>query len=124
MLADQFKIVKKIGEGATADVYLVENIKTNENYACKVLKTGPNDEITDKAREDFINEANIVTGIKHPNIVNIIFVGCGALQLDGQKAKTVLFIVMEYVEHGEFFDILNYTGAFSEETARYFFLQI
>lgn len=66
-----------------------------------------------------------MTSLKHESIVNVVAVGKGPYdKQDGAEPRDVLFIVMEYAEHGELFDMLSNTGKFSEETARYFFKQL
>jgi hypothetical protein len=38
MIQEKYKILHDLGSGATADVKLVQDIHTNEKYACKIMK--------------------------------------------------------------------------------------
>jgi len=42
MITEQYKVLGDLGSGATAEVKLVQDITTSVNYACKLIKTGPN----------------------------------------------------------------------------------
>jgi hypothetical protein len=42
MIANQFKVLKTLGSGVTATVKLVEDVNTGSQYACKIMKSGPN----------------------------------------------------------------------------------
>ena len=68
---------------------------------------------------------SIVNSLKHPNIYKILGVGEGEFNpQNGEKPYHVLFILMEYAENGELFDLISSTGKFSEDVARYFFIQL
>ena len=41
MIANTFKVVKDLGSGASANVKLVEHLKTGELFACKIMKDCP-----------------------------------------------------------------------------------
>lgn len=66
-----------------------------------------------------------MTGMKHDFIINIRAVGRGPYdKLDGSKPEEILFIIMDFAQEGEIFDIISNTGPFSEEIARHYFIQI
>ena len=44
--------------------------------------------------------------------------------LDGQNCNEVLYIIMDYVENGELFELVQSTGKFDEQLARYYFRQL
>ena len=63
--------------------------------------------------------------MKHDYIINIRAVGRGFYdKFDVSKPEEILFIIIDFASEGEIFDIISNTGAFSEETARYYFIQI
>lgn len=45
-------------------------------------------------------------------------------QTDDNSSRECVYIITEYVEHGDLFDIILETGKFSEPVARYYFRQI
>jgi len=124
MLTNQFRVLADLGAGATAEVKLVQDIHTNDKFACKIIKTGPKG-ISGQALIDVQKEVTIMSSMKHPYIINNIAVGRGPYdKQDGTTPSEVLFILMEYAPEGELFDMIANSGKFSESTARYFFMQL
>ena len=84
---DRYEIVKTIGEGGMANVYLANDTILDRKVAIKVLRGDlSNDE---KFIRRFQREALSVSNLSHPNIVEVYDVG----EEDGQY-----YIVMEYIE--------------------------
>lgn len=87
VFADRYKLIKILGTGGMADVYLAEDIMLEKYIAIKILKK----ELINN-RESiryFQNEAEVISHLSHPNIVEVYDVG---------MAEGHPFIVMEYVE--------------------------
>ena len=84
---DRYEIIKAIGEGGMANVYLANDTILDRKVAIKVLRGDlSNDE---KFIRRFQREALSVSNLSHPNIVEVYDVG----EEDGQY-----YIVMEYIE--------------------------
>ena len=84
---DRYEIIRTIGEGGMANVYLAIDTILDRKVAVKVLR---GDLATDeKFVRRFQREANAASRLNHPNIVEIYDVG----EDDG-----MYYIVMEYVE--------------------------
>lgn len=84
---DRYEIIRIIGEGGMANVYLAEDTILNRKVAVKVLR---GDLATDeKFVRRFQREALSASSLSHPNIVEIYDVG----EDDGN-----FYIVMEYIE--------------------------
>ncbi len=84
---DRYEIIKSIGEGGMANVYLAHDIILDRDVAVKVLRGDlANDE---KFVRRFQREALSASSLSHPNIVEVYDVG----EDDGKY-----YIVMEYVE--------------------------
>lgn len=84
---DRYEIVRTIGEGGMANVYLAIDSILDRKVAVKVLRGDlANDE---KFVRRFQREANAASRLSHPNIVEIYDVG---------EDNGKYFIVMEYVE--------------------------
>ena len=84
---DRYEIIRIIGEGGMANVYLAEDTILNRKVAVKVLRGDlANDE---KFVRRFQREALSASSLNHPNIVEIYDVG----EDDGN-----FYIVMEYVD--------------------------
>ena len=129
MLAEQFQLLKELGSGTFGDVYLVRALQSDQLYACKIKKPNVNNkapgEISDQDFEDLDQEVKYVSQMQNELIISIKAVGRGALDLlNGSKPTEVLYIIMDFVENGELFNIVESTGKFSEPTARYYFRQL
>ena len=84
---DRYQIVKTIGEGGMANVYLAYDTILERNVAVKVLRGDlANDE---KFVRRFQREALSASSLSHPNIVEVYDVG---------EDNGVYYIVMEYIE--------------------------
>ena len=84
---DRYEIIRNIGEGGMANVYLALDTILNRKVAVKILR---GDLATDeKFVRKFQREASAASNLDHPNIVGIYDVG----EDDGNY-----YIVMEYVE--------------------------
>ena len=55
-----------IGEGAYSSVYHVRRITDNETYALKKVKM---QKLSDKEKENALNEVRILASITHPSII-------------------------------------------------------
>lgn len=86
-IGNRYRIVKLLGKGGMADVYLAFDTILKREVAVKILKSDMSDDPV--ALERFKREAGAVTTLSHPNIVDVYDVGD-----DGDKH----YIVMEYVK--------------------------
>ena len=84
---DRYEIVKTIGEGGMANVYLANDTILDRKVAIKVLRGDLSQD--DKFIRRFQREALSVSNLSHPNIVEVYDVG----EEDGNH-----YIVMEYIE--------------------------
>ncbi len=86
LISNRYLIVKHIGKGGMADVYVAVDKVLKREVAIKILRS---DFCSDPiALERFRREANAATKLSHPNIVDIYDVGD-----DGDNH----YIVMEYI---------------------------
>ncbi len=99
MIGNRYQIIKLIGKGGMADVYLALDSILNREVAVKVLRNELAEDSV--AIERFAREANAATKLSHPNIVDIYDVG-----QDGDKH----YIVMEYIRGVTLKDLLRRRG--------------
>ncbi|MBQ6559571.1 MAG: Stk1 family PASTA domain-containing Ser/Thr kinase [Erysipelotrichaceae bacterium] len=85
-MGNRYRIVKLLGKGGMADVYLAYDEILKREVAVKIMKSDMADDPL--ALERFKREAGAVTKLSHPNIVDVYDVGD-----EGDKH----YIVMEYV---------------------------
>jgi len=96
---DRYQIIKSIGEGGMANVYLAYDTILDRDVAVKVLRGDlANDE---KFVRRFQREALNASSLSHPNIVEVYDVG----EDNGQY-----FIVMEYIDGKNLKDLLKKRG--------------
>ncbi len=96
---DRYQIIKSIGEGGMANVYLAYDTILDRDVAVKVLRGDlSNDE---KFVRRFQREALSASSLSHPNIVEVYDVGDD----NGQY-----FIVMEYIDGKNLKDLLKKRG--------------
>ena len=97
---ERYEIIKSIGEGGMANVYLAHDVILNRDVAIKVLRGDlENDE---KFIRRFQREAKSVSDLSSPNIVEVYDVG----EEDGQH-----YIVMEYIEGKTLKQLVQKRGA-------------
>jgi serine/threonine-protein kinase len=84
---DRYEILKVLGEGGMANVYLAQDTILDRKVAVKVLRGDL--AIDDKFVRRFQREALAASSLSHPNIVEVYDVG----EDDGN-----FYIVMEYIE--------------------------
>src|SRR6266516_1229162 len=82
-----YHLVRHLGRGAFAEVYLGEHLYLKSEAALKVLRTSPRDE----EMERFLKEAQTLVGLRHPNIVRVLEVG-----VEGD----IPFLVIDYAPGG------------------------
>ena len=97
---DRYEIIKSIGEGGMANVYLAEDTILDRKVAIKVLRGDL--ENNEKFIRRFQREAKSVSDLSHPNIVEVYDVG----EEDGQH-----YIVMEYIDGRTLKQLINKRGA-------------
>lgn len=90
---NQFKIISNLGDGAYSKVYKVKRIVDSNLYALKMVEMR---NLSDKEKDNAINEVRILASIDHQNIISYkeAFID--------SKSDT-LCIVMELVDNGDLY---------------------
>ena len=100
LIDNRYKIIKSIGEGGMANVYLAWDTILEREVAVKILRGDLADD--EKFVRRFQREANSASSLRHPNIVEMYDVG----EDDGKY-----FIVMEYVDGKTLKSLIKKRGA-------------
>src|SRR2546427_5126286 len=82
-----YRLLRLLGKGGFADVYLGEHIYLKTAAAIKVLHT----QLTSEDMEGFLNEARTIAHLVHPHIVRVTDFG-----IEGETP----FLVMDYAPNG------------------------
>ena len=84
-----YRLLRLIGRGGFADVYLAEHIHLGTQAAIKVLQV----RLVESNRENFLNEARTIAHLVHPYIIRV---------LDFGVENEIPFLVMDYAPRGTF----------------------
>ncbi|MBQ1341075.1 MAG: Stk1 family PASTA domain-containing Ser/Thr kinase [Erysipelotrichaceae bacterium] len=106
MVGNRYVIRRSIGEGGMADVYLAQDTILKREVAIKVLRGELNEDPVNLQR--FQREANAITNLSHPNIVEVYDVG---------EADKKNYIVMEYVPGKTLKQLIKQRGALNPTEA-------
>ena len=106
IINERYELIKRIGRGGMADVFLARDRLLDRSVAIKVLfaefAVDPN------FVERFRREAQAAANLSHPNIVNVF---------DWGKHSGTYFIAMEYVDGRTLADILRSNGHLTSKQA-------
>ena len=112
-ISDRYQIIKSIGEGGMANVYLAYDTILDRNVAIKVLRGDlANDE---KFVRRFQREALAASSLSNPNIVEVYDVG---------EDNGEYYIVMEYIEGKHLKQLIKKRGKLTVSEAVDIVLQI
>ena len=104
--AGRYEVIEELGQGGMGRVYRVEDSKTNEELALKLIK--PEIASDKKTIERFINELKIAHKISHRNVCSMYHLG---------EDQGNYYITMEYVPGEDLKSVIGMTRFLSLETA-------
>lgn len=113
IIGKRYEVIKLLGKGGMADVYLAVDTILNREVAVKVLRSDLSSDSV--ALERFSREALASTELSHPNIVDVYDVGD-----DGDKH----YIVMEYVKGYTLKQLIKKRGAIPYKEAVWMIKQL
>src|ERR1043166_3163118 len=93
---NRYRVLKRLGGGGMADVYVAEQVQLSRNVVIKVLH--PHLARDEEVAERFRREAEAAAKLVHPHI-------CGIL--DYGATEDVVFTVMPYLEGGSLADLIQ-----------------
>ena len=122
----KYEILSSLGEGNTSKVYLVRSMKEpKKQFALKLIREEflQRDENSIKSVSQ---EIQILNGCKHDNIVKIVGYGDRGhvVKPSGREIKNLVYILLEYVTGGLFFDLCQTCGGMGEEAGRFYMSQM
>lgn len=96
---DEFTIIKQIGNGGFADVFLVENKTTKKQYAAKVSLI---DSTHLQEKDSFSTEVQILINVNNPAVIKII--GFSLCDFNNNPYPS---IILDYMPNGTLAQIIN-----------------
>jgi TolB-like protein len=104
-LAERYKILRPLGAGGMATVYLARDLRHDRDVALKVLRSDVSDSL---GRERFVREIRTAARLAHPHILPLY---------DSGEADGLLFFVMPVMEGQTLRTLLDAEGRLPVETA-------
>jgi len=101
-----YRILRRLGSGGMGQVYLVAHPRLPREDALKLLDTGVSRDPQFRTR--FQHEADLLAGLRHPNIITIY---------DRGEYEGRLWLTMEYIPGQDAADLLNTHGPMPLELA-------
>jgi len=89
LVADRWQLIRPIGSGAAASVYLAKDLQTGEEHALKLLSAELSSQFGFRSR--FVSEAKAMSRLRHPNIARVYAWG---------EDQGECYSVMEYAPGG------------------------
>jgi serine/threonine-protein kinase len=102
-----YRLVRLLGQGGMGAVYLAEHIEIGKRAAVKILNAQQANDEESVGR--FLGEARLISGLKHPSIVDIY--DCGLIEDVGR------YILMEHLEGEDLYVYLKRRVAVSPAEA-------
>src|SRR4029077_8889072 len=114
IVADRYKVLRKLGEGGMGTVYLAEHVFIEKKVALKVLSEDFARKADLVAR--FMQEAKAASKIGHENIVDITDFG--------ETSSGSVFFAMEFLDGHDLAHHIRGGGPMAFDRARYIINQI
>ncbi|CAH2035750.1 unnamed protein product [Thlaspi arvense] len=110
---DDFEIIKPISRGAFGKVFLARKRTTGDFFAIKVLKKL--DMIRKNDIERILEERNILITVRYPFVVRFYY---------SFTCSDNLYLVMEYLNGGDLYSLLQKVGCLDEDIARIYIAEL
>ena len=112
-IEDNYKIISKLGKGSIGSVFKVQNIKTNEIRALKVIKK--TSIIYQDDDHKFLKEIEILIKLEHPNIIKIY---------EYYTDDINFYLITDYISNGELYNYVYKAKSFNERQTQYIMKQV
>ena len=114
IIADRYRVVEKIGQGAMGTVYRAEHVQIGKAMAVKLLHHEVEQNPESVAR--FHREAEAASRLNHPNTVHVFDFG--------RTKSGSLYLVMEYVDGDDLGKVIAREGAMPFGRVAYLLAQV
>ena len=112
-IEDNYKIISKLGKGSFGSVFKVQNIKTNEIRALKVIKN--TSIIYQDDDHKFLKEIEILIKLEHPNIIKIY---------EYYTDDINFYLITDYISNGELYNYVYKSKSLNERQTQYIMQQL
>ena len=108
---NDYEVIKIISKGAYGSVFLSRKLSTGDLFAVKVLKRTDNE----KTNQNFIKERNIMMLLDSPYIAKLYY---------ALASKDNFYLVLEFINGGDCFSLLQSIGFLDENLCRIYAAEI
>lgn len=120
-----WKLGETLGLGSTGKVQLATNTQTNQEAAIKIISKAVFNSQSNNANSSLVTPDSLPYGIEREIIIMKLLNHPNVLRLyDVWETDSNLYMVLEYAEKGELFNLLVERGPLPEQEAVRFFRQI
>mmetsp|Transcript_20996 Transcript_20996/g.27253 ORF Transcript_20996/g.27253 Transcript_20996/m.27253 type:complete len:331 (-) Transcript_20996:481-1473(-) len=115
MITERYKIVRKLGDGANAEVKEAIDSQTRERIALKILSRTLNQRKIDR----FWNEIDAMKAVSHPSILQLkeFHTDIYSFNRNGELCNKYI-LSMEMAENGDLFNLISQSGNLQEVFAK------
>lgn len=120
---DKYNILRKLGTGGFADVFLAKNRDTGSLCALKVIVK--NSDFSEEYEKFIQREIDTMKELKHKHIINLLDASLNAKYCKRTGGEyDVCYLALEVAAGGDMFGYVAQTERFTEDIARYYLHQI
>ena len=107
-----YVLERKIGQGVFSTVYNCRDVRTNQQYACKIVAR---QKMGKRAYKNLHNEIKILQNLKSNHVIRLI-----------TKLKTTnnFYLIFEYCNGGDLEQLLQYRTVLNERECKFIFRQV
>ncbi|CAI2361613.1 unnamed protein product [Moneuplotes crassus] len=117
----KWRLIREVSCDHTSKVYFAESMETLEKRMVKTI----NNQYIDRLEEEDKHKIAIMTGLDHPNLIKTYDYEFEAdIEDSSIRNEPHCLLVSETITVTKLFEIISFTGPFSEKISRYYFHQI
>mmetsp|Transcript_4337 Transcript_4337/g.5980 ORF Transcript_4337/g.5980 Transcript_4337/m.5980 type:complete len:461 (+) Transcript_4337:63-1445(+) len=121
LVTKKYRIVKKIGHGANAEVKEAVNLQTDERVALKLISNT----LSRRKAERFWNEIEAMKSVSHPSILQLKDYHTDLFDLNTTgKLCNHYILSMELCKNGDLFDLISKSGSLKEDISKRYTFQL
>ena len=109
-----FTVIRQVGSGAFANVFLAKSTSMNTTYAIKCIKKRPN-EPSHKKTKLINNEKRILKSLQHPFIVKMHF---------SFQDENYFYLATDYLQNKDLHYHIAANASFTEEQAKFYLSEV
>ena len=119
-LGNDYSVIKRLGSGGQAAVYLVKEIKSGKECVAKLIEKKKHLDNEIRLNQAIYNKINP----PNPYIIGYITHGTANFNRNDKYFENVPYLILENAVKGDLFKYIDITGGFGEKCGKLFFQKI